>query len=99
MIDKLDTTLKNELIAAFEFNSEYFYKNNSSLIGIYVAKDSIIKVEEDDESEWIEIIPKSKSEKFKSIFYTEKDGYVFENRYFIKENQIKMDDFMNKKKN
>lgn len=99
MIDKLDTTLKNELIAAFEFNSEYFYKNNSSLIGIYVAKDSIIKVEKDDESEWIEIIPKSKSEKFKSIFYTEKDGYVFENRYFIKENQIKMDDFMNKKKN
>jgi hypothetical protein len=94
MIDKLDTTLTNELIEAFEYNSDYFYKNNSSLIGTYVEKDSVLKVNEEYEKEWIEIILTNKNKKFKSILYNDKEGYVFENRYFIKASQTSMVDFM-----
>jgi hypothetical protein len=101
MIDKLDTTLTKELIEAFDYNSDYFYKNNSSLIGIYVAKDSTLGVSEESETKWIEIVPTNKKKEFKSVLYEVKEGYMFENRYFIKENQISMTDYMkkNKKKN
>ena len=100
MIDKLDTTLTNELIEAFEYNSDYFYKKNSSLIGIYVAKDSVLKVDKEYEKEWIQILPANKNKKFKSVLYDDKEGYVFENRYFIKASLISTTDYMkNKKKN
>jgi len=100
MIDKLDTTLTKELIEAFDYNSDYFYKNNSSLIGIYVAKDSTLGASEESETKWIEVVPMNKKKKYKSVLYEVKEGYMFENRYFIKENQISMTDYMkNKKKN
>jgi hypothetical protein len=102
LIDKLDTTLTKELIEAFDYNSDYFYKNNSSLIGIYVAKDSTLGVSEESETKWIEVLPTNKRKEFKSVLYEVKEGYMFENRYFIKENQISMTDYMknkNKKKN
>ena len=100
MIDKLDTTLTKELIETFEYNSDYFYKNNSSLIGIYLSKDSTLGVSEESETKWIEIVPTNKKKEFKSILYEVKKDYMFENRYFIKENQISMTDYMkNKKKN
>jgi len=94
MIDNLDTTLTKGLIEAFDYNSDYFYKNHSSFIGIYVAKDSIFKVDEEYEKEWIEIVPSNKNKKFRSILYNNKDGYVFENRYFIKASQTSLVDYM-----
>lgn len=101
MIDMLDTTLTKELIEAFDFKSDYFYKSNSSLIGIYVSKDSTFRASEESETKWIEIVPTNKKKEFKSLLSEVKEGYIFENRYFIKEAQISMTDYMkkNKKKN
>ena len=97
MIDKLDTTLTKELVEAFEYNSDYFYRHNSSFIGICIAKDSALSLDGEYEKKWIEIIPTSKNKRYKSIFYNSKDGYIFENKYFIKADQTCLIDFMKRK--
>ncbi|HCN84847.1 MAG TPA: hypothetical protein DIT07_14695 [Sphingobacteriaceae bacterium] len=97
MTDKIDSNLSNELIPAFEYESDFFYKNKSSYIGSYLSKDSTFYVSGDDGKRWIEIIPKSKNANFKSIFYEKKDGYVFTNKFYINANQISLTDYLKQK--
>jgi len=97
MTKQINTTLEKTFFKSLYLNSEVLFANKSSCIGTFKMR--FRKVGSEDEEEvWFEIIPLKYD--YQRIDEEHKN-YIFENKYFIKENLISRTDYMkqNNKKN